>query len=371
MTNKIITLWILPAILFFSTFVEAASVQSKLFGKTANGKEVTLYELLNDNGLRATVIDYGAILVDLEVPDRNGKLADINLGFDELEPYIKRNPLFGAVVGRYANRIENASFTIDGVEYKITKNSGKNHIHGGREKRFDKVIWKGKTFQTDKGAAVEFFYLSRDGEEGFPGNLNCTVTYTLTNKNELKINYQATTDKSTVVNLTNHAYFNLAGAGNGDVLGHEMMINADFYTPGDKALIPTGEIFTIKDTPLDFTEPETIGARIEQLTATRGYDHNYVLKNSDGSLALAARVYEPGSGRIMEVYTTEPGMQLYTANDMRNVQGKDGKVYQNHYGFCLETQHFPDSPNKPHFPSPILRPGDKYDTTTIFKFSTK
>ncbi|MFC1604637.1 aldose epimerase family protein [Planctomycetota bacterium] len=371
MTNKIICLWILPVILFFSTFTQAASVQSKLFGKTADGREVTLYELINANGLRATVMDYGAILVDLEVPDRNGKLADINLGFDDLDSYIKRNPLFGAVVGRYANRIENAGFTIDGVEYKITQNSGKNHIHGGNKKRFDKVVWKGKKIQTDKGAGVRFFYQSRDGDEGFPGNLNCTATYTLTNKNELKINYKATTDKSTVVNLTNHAYFNLAGAGNGDVLDHQMMINADFYTPGDKALIPTGEILSIKDTPLDFTEPKTIGSRIKQLTATRGYDHNYVLKNSDGSLTLAARVYEPGSGRIMEVYTTEPGMQFYTANGMRDLRGKAGKVYQNHYGFCLETQHFPDSPNKPHFPSPILRPGEKYDTTTVFKFSAK
>ena len=371
MTTKIISLCILPAILFLPAFAEAASVASKLFGKTADGSEVTLFELINDNGLRATVIDYGAILVDLEVPDRNGKLADINLGFDELDPYIKRNPLFGAVVGRYANRIENARFTIDGVEYKITPNAGKNHIHGGREKRFDKVMWKGEGFQTPEGAGVRLTYLSKDGDEGFPGNLNCTVTYTLTNKNELKINYQATTDKPTVVNLTNHAYFNLAGAGSGDVLNHEMMINADFYTPGDKALIPTGEILSIKGTPLDFTEPETIGARIEQLTDTRGYDHNYVLKNADGSLTLAARVYEPGSGRIMEVYTTEPGMQFYTANGMRNIQGKDGRVYQNHYGLCLETQHFPDSPNKPHFPSTVLRPGEKYDTTTIFKFSAK
>ena len=379
MTNKIICLWILPAIFFFSAFVEASSgsegggaaVHSKLFGRTADGREVTLYELLNADGLRATVMDYGAILMTLEVPDRNGKLADINLGFDELNPYIKRNPLFGAVVGRYANRIENAAFTIDGIEYKITRNSGKNHIHGGNKKRFDKVVWKGEGFQTDKGVGVRFTFLSRDGDEGFPGNLNCTVTYTLTNKNELKINYQATTDKSTVVNLTNHSYFNLAGAGNGDVLGHQMMINADFYTPGDKALIPTGEILNIKGTPLDFTEPKTIGARIEQLTETRGYDHNYVLKTSDGSLTLAARVYEPGSGRIMEVYTTEPGMQLYTANGMRDVRGKAGKVYQRYYGFCLETEHFPDSPNKPHFPSPVLRPGEKYDTTTIFKFSTK
>jgi aldose 1-epimerase len=370
MTNRIISLWIMPAILSFSAPVEAA-VQSKPFGRTADGNQVTLYELVNANGLRATVMDYGAILVNLEVPDRNGKLDDINLGFDELEPYIKRSPLFGAVVGRYANRIENARFAIDGVKYEITQNAGKNHIHGGNQKRFDRVMWKGEGFQSAEGSSVRFTYLSKDGDEGFPGNLNCTVTYTLTNKNELKINYQATTDKPTVVNLTNHSYFNLAGAGNGDVLGHEMMINADFYTPGDKALIPTGEIFSVKGTPLDFTEPRTIGLRIEQLTATRGYDHNYVLKNSDGSLTLAARAYEPGSGRIMEVHTTQPGVQFYTANGMRNVQGKAGKVYQNHYGFCLETQHFPDSPNKPHFPSTVLRPGEKYDTTTIFRFSKR
>jgi aldose 1-epimerase len=371
MTNKIIFLWILPAVPFFSTFTGAASVQSKPFGQTDDGREVTLYELLNDNGLRTTVMDYGAILVNLEVPDRNGKLADINLGFDELEPYIKRNPLFGAVVGRYANRIENACFSIDGVEYNITKNAGKNHIHGGNQKRFDKVMWKGEGFRTDEGAGVKLTYLSKDGDEGFPGNLNCTVTYTLTNKNELKIQYHTTTDKSTVVNLTNHSYFNLAGAGNGNVLNHRIMFNADFYTPGDEALIPTGEILSVKDTPLDFSEPKTIGERIEQLAATRGYDHNYVLKNAGGSLVLAARVYEPTSGRIMEVYTDQPGMQFYTANGMRNVQGKSSKVYQNHYGFCLETQHFPDSPNKPHFPSTVLRPGEKYDTTTIFKFSTK
>jgi len=370
MTNKIISVWILPAILFFSASVDAA-VQSKPFGQTPEGSQVTLYEMVNSNGLRATVMDYGAILVNLEVPDRNGKLADINLGFDELGPYIKRSPMFGSVVGRYANRIENARFTIDGVEYKITQNAGKNHIHGGNQKRFDKVMWKGEGLQTDEGPSVRFTYLSKDGDEGFSGNLNCTVTYMLTNKNELKINYRATTDKPTVINMTNHSYFNLAGAGNGDVLGHEIMINADFYTPGDEALIPTGEILSVKGTPLDFTEPKTIGARIEQLTATRGYDHNYVLKNADGSLTLAARVYEPTSGRIMEVYTTQPGVQFYTANGMRNVQGKAGKVYQNHYGFCLETQHFPDSPNKPHFPSTVLRPGEKYDTTTIFKFSIK
>jgi len=346
-------------------------VQQKPFGRTPDGQKVNLYTLTNANGLRARIIDYGIILVSLEVPDRDGKLADVTLGFDDLDSYIKRNPLFGAIVGRYANRIANAEITIDGVEYQLTANSGKNHIHGGREKRFDKVVWKGSQFQSDKEVGVRFNYLSKDGDEGFPGNLDCTVTYMLTNNNELIISYKATTDKPTIVNLTNHSYFNLAGAGNGDILGHKIMINADYFTPSDKALIPTGEIQNVKDTPLDFTEQKTIGSRIEQLTQTRGYDHNYVLKNSDGSLVLAALVYEPTSGRVMEVRTTEPGMQFYTANGMKEIKGKDGKVYQRHYGLCLETQHFPDSPNKPHFPSVILRPGETYSTQTVFKFSTQ
>jgi aldose 1-epimerase len=218
---------------------------------------------------------------------------------------------------------------------------------------------------------VRLTYLSADGDEGFPGNLDCAVTYTLTKDNELKILYEATTDKPTIVNLTNHSYFNLAGAGDGDVLNHQIMLNADFYTPSDQALIPTGEIHNVKDTPLDFTEPKAIGARIAELTQTRGYDHNYVLKNACGSLVLAARVYEPGSGRVMEVRTTEPGMQFYTANGMRGLKGKGGKVYERHYGFCLETEHYPDSPNKPHFPSVVLRPGQKYTTMTVFAFSTR
>ena len=348
-----------------------AGVTQEPFGRMPDGTEVNIYELTNAKGMRAKVIDYGAILVSLEVPDRAGKLGDVALGFDDLDSYLKRNPMFGSTVGRYANRIEGAKFTLDGVEHKLTANSGKNHIHGGRAGRFDKVVWKGRSFKSDEETGVRFTYLSADGVEGFPGNLNCTVTYTLTNRNELKISYQAMTDKPTIVNLTNHSYFNLAGAGSRDVLDHEMTINADFYTPGDKALIPTGEIHSVKGTALDFTEPRTIGARIEELTQTRGYDHNYVLKNSDGSLVLAARVYEPTSGRVMTVHTTEPGVQLYTANGMRAVKGKGGKVYDRHYGFCLETQHFPDSPNKPHFPSTVLRPGQKYSTMTVFMFSTR
>ncbi len=350
---------------------DGLEVGQKSFGQMPDGRKVTLYELTNANGLHARVIDYGAILVSLEVPDRDGELADVALGFDDLDSYIKRNPLFGATVGRYANRIANARFMLVGTEYKLTANAGRNHIHGGRDKRFDKVLWKGRLFQNSEEVGVRFSYLSKDGDEGFPGNLDCIVTYTLTNGNELKISYEATTDKPTIVNLTNHSYFNLAGAGIGDVLDHEMLINADYYTPSDKELIPTGEIHSVKDTPLDFTKAQTIGARISQLTQTGGYDHNYVLKNSGGTLVLAARVYEPTSGRIMEVHTTEPGMQFYTANGMRGIKGKDGKIYDRYYGLCLETEHFPDSPNKPHFPSVVLRPGQKYSTMTIFTFSSR
>ena len=373
MTNRRIYLHLLLIVVAGLSFSRGAGagVTQESFGRMPDGTEVNIYELTNAKGLRAKVIGYGAILVSLDVPDRAGKLGDVALGFDDLDSYLKRNPMFGSTVGRYANRIEGAKFTLDGVEHKLTANSGKNHIHGGRAGRFDKVVWKGRSFDNNEGAGVVFTYLSPDGTEGFPGNLSCTVTYTLTNRDELKISYQATTDKPTIVNLTNHSYFNLAGAGSRDVLDHEMTINADFYTPGDKALIPTGEISSVKGTALDFTEPETIGARIEQLTETRGYDHNYVLKNSDGSLVLAARVYEPTSGRVMTVHTTEPGVQLYTANGMRGVEGKDGKVYGRHYGFCLETQHYPDSPNKPHFPSTVLRPGQQYNTVTVFKFSTR
>lgn len=347
------------------------AVSQKSFGQMPDGREVTLYELTNENGLYASVIDYGAILVSLRVPDRNGKFADVVLGFDNLDSYVKRNPMFGATVGRYANRIAHASFTLDGTEYKLTANAGKNHIHGGRSKRFDKVVWKGRTFRNNDEVGVRLRYLSQDGDEGFPGNLDCMVTYTLTKKNELKISYEATTDKPTIVNLTNHSYFNLAGAGNGDVLGHEMMINADYYTPADQALIPTGEIYHVEGTPLDFSESKTIGARIGELEQTRGYDHNYVLKNSGGSLVLAARVYEPSSGRIMKVHTTEPGVQFYTANGMKGIDGKDGKTYNRHYGFCLETQHYPDSPSKPHFPSVVLRPDQKFSSMTMFTFSTR
>jgi aldose 1-epimerase len=347
------------------------AVTPSAFGKMPTGRDVTIFELTNVNGLRARVMEYGAILVSLEVPDREGKLGDIALGFDDLDSYVKRNPMFGAPVGRYANRIGNASFRLDGVEYHLTKNSGPNHIHGGNDKRFDRVLWTGYPYKTGAEAGVRFTHLSLDGEEGFPGNLNCIITYALTNKNELRITYSATTDKPTIVNFSNHSYFNLAGAGNGDVLNHEVTIDAPWYTPAGEGLIPTGEIRVVASTPLDFTTSHKIGERIAELTDTRGYDHNYVLKTSYGEPAPAVRVYDPTSGRVMEVTTTEPGVQFYTANNMGTVKGKSGKTYKQHDAFCLETQHFPDSPNKPHFPSTVLRPNQTYVTTTTFAFTTR
>ena len=355
-------------IIWGSAAVAELDVRAKPFGKTPAGDAVTLYTVTNSSKASVGVIDYGATLVSVVVPDTEGKLNDVTLGFDNLEGYLNRN--FGGVTGRFANRIGGAKFTLDGVEYKVTPNAGGNHIHGGR-KGFSKVMWKGGIFRTDKEAGVRLTYLSKDGEEGYPGNLKVTVTYTVNDDNEVKINYQATTDKPTVLNLTNHAYFNLAGAGNGDVRNHLMQIFAERYTVADKALIPTGEIAAVKNTPLDFTKPMAIGLRIDELTQTRGYDHNYVFDNWDGSLALRVRACDPKSGRVMEVLTTESGMQLYTANHLRGLNGRGGKEYNRHYAFCVETQHAPDSPNKPGFPSVVLRPDEEFDSTTIFRFSVR
>ena len=349
------------------------SANEEPFGQTADGREVTLYTLTNTNGLRVRITNYGAILVSLEVPDRDGKLADITLGFNALDGYLAVHPYFGATVGRYANRIGKARFELDGVEYELAANDGENHLHGGI-KGFDKVVWRPENlWANDNEALVKMSYISEDDEEGYPGNLACAVTYTLTKDDELKINYEAETDKTTVVNLTNHSYFNLAGQGTGDILGHELTLNADKYTPVDEGLIPTGEIRSVKDSPMDFTLPMSIGSRIKQVGD--GYDHNYVLNSGGGALALlalAARAYEPTSGRVMEIYTTEPGVQLYTGNFLDgSLTGKAGKVYKKHYAFCLETQHFPDSPNKPEFPSVVLQPGQKYTSVTVHKFSTR
>ena len=345
------------------------SIRKESFGQSPDGEGVDLYTLTNANGLRARITNYGAILVSLEVPDRDGDLADITLGYDTLDGYIKRGSFFGATVGRYANRIGGAGFVLNGIEYKLAANNGPNHIHGGK-KGFDKVVWNAEQIETADAVGVKLTYLSKDGEEGYPGNLDCTVIYTLTSNDELKISYEAETDKTTVLNLTNHSYYNLAGQGTGDILGHELMLNADSYTVVDEGLIPTGEIRSVKDSPMDFTSPMSIGSRIGQVG--KGYDHNYVLNSGGGGLALCARVHEPASGRVMEVHTTEPGVQLYTGNFLNgSITGKDGKVYNKHYAFCLETQHFPDSPNKPHFPSVVLEPGQKYTTVTVHKFYTR
>ncbi|MBN2593883.1 MAG: galactose mutarotase [Sedimentisphaerales bacterium] len=350
--------------------IKKMNANKESFGTMPDGKQVDLYTLTNTSGIRARITNFGAILVSLEVPDRNGNLADITLGFDKLDGYLGEHPYFGAIVGRYANRIGKAEFKLDGKVYKLAANNNENHLHGGI-KGFDKQVWRLEDIgDTSEGAMVKLSYISEDGEEGYPGNLACSVIYTLTKDDKLKISYEAETDKKTVVNLTNHSYFNLAGQGSGDILGHVLTINADKYTVVDEGLIPTGENRPVKGTPMDFTTPMSIGSRIAQVEG--GYDHNYVLKSGGGKLALAVTVSEPTSGRIMEIYTDQPGVQFYTGNFLDgSITGKAGKVYKKHYGFCLETQHFPDSPNKPDFPSVALRPGQKYTTETVHKFSTK
>jgi len=346
------------------------SIEKKPFGKLNDGSQVTLFTLSNVNGVEAAVMNYGATLVSLEVPDRHGKLADVALGFDTLEDYVERNsPYFGCIVGRVANRIAKGRFTLDGVEYRLAINNGPNHLHGGL-KGFDKANWKGE-FSNTTASSVKFTYVSRDGEEGYPGNLSVTVVYMLTDQNELQIEYTATTDKATPVNLTNHTYFNLAGSG--DVLGYELMIAADQYVAVDDTLIPTGELKSVQGTPMDFTRAVPIGSRFSELDGEpKGYDHCYVLHHVSRKPSLAARVHDPLSGRTLEVYTTEPGVQLYTSNFLDGtIKGKGGRSYRQHSAFCLETQHFPDSVNKPQFPSAILRPGEVYSQRTTFRFSAK
>ncbi|HEY1861080.1 MAG TPA: aldose epimerase family protein [Gemmataceae bacterium] len=350
-----------------------AGVEKMDFGKTADGTAVDLYTLTNANGMKAKIMTYGGIITELWVPDRDGKLDDVVLGFDDLKGYLAGHPYFGAIVGRVGNRIAKGKFTLDGKEYKLAVNNGPNALHGG-EKGFDKQVWKAQTISGDDGPGLKLTYTSPDGEEGYPGKLTMAVTYTLTNKNELKIDYTATTDKATPINLTNHTYFNLAGPKSGAIDDHELMLNADSYTPTDDTLIPTGDITPVKGTPFDFTKAEKIGARIGEIKGNvGGYDHNFVLKEGGKKEpSLAARVYEPKTGRVMEVLTTEPGVQFYTGNflDGSN-KGKGGVAYKKHGAFCLETQHYPDSVNHPKFPSTILKPGETFQATTIYRFSTK
>jgi aldose 1-epimerase len=348
---------------------EPAGITREDFGKTREGTPVDLYTLTNTKGMTVKITTYGATVTQIAVADRSGKMGDVILGFDNLAQYLGTHPYFGAIVGRYGNRIAKGKFTLNGATYKLATNDGPNHLHGGL-KGFDKKVWKAEPMPTADGPALKLTYPSKDGEEGYPGNLTSTVVYTVTAKNELKIEYTATTDKATPINLTNHAYFNLAGPGTGDVLGHEVTVAADRYTPVDDTLIPTGEIASVKGTPMDFTKPATIGSRIAQVKG--GYDHNYVI-SMEGSKTpvFAVRVREPKSGRIMEVLTTQPGVQFYTGNFLDGSLKGIGGAYKKHYGFCLETQHFPDSPNQPKFPSSILEPGKTYHHITIYRFFTE
>ena len=351
-----------------------ASVNKGVFGTTPDGEAVDVYTLTNPQGMEVRAITYGGIIISLRVPDRNGKLDDVALGFDNLEGYLKNPPFFGAIIGRYGNRIAKGQFTLDGKTYSLAINNPPNHLHGG-VKGFDKVVWKAESFEKDDAVGIAFTHTSPDGDEGYPGTLSLRVTYTLTARNELEVDYEATTDKATPVNLTQHTYFNLAGEGSGDVLDHQLTIHASRYTPVDSTLIPTGELASVEGTPLDFRTPTAVGARIndthQQIRYGNGYDHNFVIDRSSEGLVPAARVVEPTSGRVLEVSTTEPGMQFYTGNFLNGLTGKSGHVYAQRTGFCLETQHFPDSPNKPEFPSAIVRPGEAYRSKTVFAFSVQ
>lgn len=355
-------------------------VTAEPFGTLPDGTEATLYTLTAASGTRMRVTDYGGIIVSLDVPDRDGNLGDVVLGFDTLDGYTsdayrQANPYFGALIGRYGNRIADGRFVLDGETYQLATNDGPNHLHGGNV-GFDKVMWDAEPFETDEGVGVRFHRVSPDGEESYPGTLDVTVTYTLTDDDRLVIDYAATTDAPTIVNLTQHAYFNLTGDPSNDVLGHELTIHADAFTPVRTGFIPTGEIRPVEGTPFDFRQPTPIGARIdaddEQLRLAPGYDHNFVLDRDGAALTEAARVYEPTTGRLLIVETTEPGLQFYSGNFLDGrLTGKDGVAYGPRSGFCLETQHFPDSPNQPAFPSTVLRPGETYTSRTVYAFRTR
>jgi aldose 1-epimerase len=353
----------------------AQKISKESFGKTADGESVDLFTLTNRNGMEAKITNYGGIVTTLTAPDRNNKYADVVLGFNDLDSYLKGHPYFGALVGRYGNRIAKGRFTLNGIEYKLAVNNGENHLHGGI-KGFDKVVWTARSMRTKLGPALSLTYVSKDMEEGYPGNLTVKVVYTLTNNNELRIDYSASTDKDTVTNLTHHSYFNLAGEGTGDILNHQLLLKASRFTPTDAGSIPTGELRNVQGPPFDFLKSTAIGARInqdeEQLKFGGGYDHNWVVNGRAGTLRQAASVYESTSGRVMDVWTTEPGIQFYTGNFLDGtLTGKSGKAYARRNGFCLETQHYPDSPNKPKFPTTTLRKGTTYRSTTIYRFSAR
>ena len=347
-------------------------MREESFKGVHNGKSTGLYTLRNKNGLIAQITNYGAIIVSIYVPDREGHMSDIVLGYDTINEYINGNsPYMGCVCGRCANRIAKGKFSLLDKQYSLAVNNGPNHLHGGIT-GFSKVVWD---VVNSSPSHVKLEYLSKDGEENYPGNLRVSVTYTLTDENELKLEYHAVTDKATVVNLAGHSYFNLSGEGSGSIYSHELMINGSFFTPTDETSVPTGEILSVKGTPMDFTIPKRIGLEIdqddEQLKFGTGYDHNWVLNHRSGLLGLAAVAYDPVSGRVMEVHTTQPGVQLYTANWLDGEKGKAGKKYGRRCAFCLETQHFADAINKPHFPSTILHPGEEYKHSCVYKFNVK
>ena len=345
-----------------------AKITKQAFGTAPNGEEVQLYTLTNANGMQVKITNYGAIVTSIITPDKEGNMGDVVLGFDNVNGYVPNDPHIGGIIGRYANRIAKGKFTIDGNEYTLATNNGPNHLHGGNI-GFDRVVWQAEELPAQN--AIKLTYVSKDMEEGYPGNLTAVVTYTLTDDNGLKIDYEATTDKATPVNLTNHSYFNLSAGKKKDILKNVVTINADKYTASDETLIPTGELKSVKGTPYDFTTPQTVGTRINNLQGY-GYDLNYVINNGGDKLTHAATVYEPTTGRVMEVHTTQPGIQRYTAYHLDgSLTGKNNTKYESYGGLCLEAQHYPDSPNKPEFPNTVIKPGEKYKETTIYKFSAR
>ncbi|MFK8111092.1 MAG: aldose epimerase family protein [Rubripirellula sp.] len=343
-------------------------IESASFGKTADGQEVTKFTLVNSQGHSVSVMNWGASLLDVNVPDRDGKLANVNLSFDQLEPYLNGHPYFGSTVGRFCNRIENGQFTIDGKQYQVTTNAGKHHIHGG-ETNFTYQFWSGQSYETDGAVGVRFQLTSPDGQEGYPGTVHATVDYSWNDANELKIAFTATTDAATHVNLCNHSYWNLAGAGSGSAMDHVAKIEADRWLDVDEDLIPTGNLNPVDDTVLDFRQPTALGDRVAELTGTKGYDHCYEVRGEAGKLRPAARVSDPKSGRVLEIETTQPGMQLYTANHLPGNERSNG--YGGHEAFCLETQHYPNAPNRDNFPTTLLKPGETLQEVTIHRFSVQ
>jgi aldose 1-epimerase len=350
-----------------------ASVSKAAFGSTPDGEAVDIYTLTNANGMEVRTITFGGIITSIRVPDRDGKLDDVALGFDNLEGYLTNPPFFGAIIGRYGNRIAKGRFTLDGKTYSLAINDKPNHLHGGK-KGFDKIVWKAESFKKENNVGVVFTHTSPDGDEGYPGSVSLRVTYTLTPRNEIEVEFEATTDKATPLNLTQHTYFNLAGDGSRDILDHLMTIHASRFTPVDSTKIPTGESAPVEGTPFDFREPTAIGARIAandtQIKFGNGYDHNFVLDRTGDGMFAAAHVLEPQTGRVLDISTTEPGMQFYTGNFLDgSLVGKSAHVYKQRMGFALETQHYPDSPNQPRFPNTILHPGEAYHSKTVFAFS--